>query len=383
MTDKPRTRERLTAEAQNACVVHETSGCNGAAADHATPMLISVVIPNYNYGDFIADAIDSALNLDWPRVEVIVVDDGSTDDSADIIRGYGERITSLFQSNAGQRVACNAGFERASGEVVIFLDSDDTLSPSLVRELAMVWHPGVSKVQFQMQVVDAAGKGTGSVLPQYTIVPQPEEIRRWVLTTGTYPTPPGSGNAYARAFLARIFPLLGRDPSCDAYCVAAAPFLGDVVTVAKPLVSYRVHGRNDGAMSQLASDRFGRDLARACWRFEYAQTIARTVGLDLPSAALHKSLQLLPYRLASLCLLPERHPIERDSTLRVLVDLARAVFIPQGVGLTARLAIAVWGGLVAIAPKRVRTRLVLWRFASASRPELLRRALKALSVVQR
>jgi len=65
----------------------------------------SIIISNYNYADFLAEAIESALAIDWPDVEVIVVDDGSTDGSRDIIRGYGTRIISLFQDNAGQLAA--------------------------------------------------------------------------------------------------------------------------------------------------------------------------------------------------------------------------------------------------------------------------------------
>ena len=120
--------------------------------------LVTVIIPNHNYGDFIGTAIDSALALDWPAVEVIVVDDGSTDHSRQVISAYGERVLSIFQENAGQSVACSAGFARSSGQIVIFLDSDDALEPTLIRELMAVWRPGISKVQFQMKFVDADGK---------------------------------------------------------------------------------------------------------------------------------------------------------------------------------------------------------------------------------
>jgi len=171
------------------------------------PLTVSVIIPNYNYGDYVGAAIQSALNLDWPDVEVIVVDDGSTDHSRAVIAGFGSRLSAILQENAGQLSACNKGFSRSRGEIVIFLDSDDLLAPSLVREVAAVWTPRASKVQVQMQVIDATGEPTGSYFPQYAIVPSPEQVRAWMLATGTYPTPPGSGNVYARWFLARIFPL--------------------------------------------------------------------------------------------------------------------------------------------------------------------------------
>src|ERR1700712_2880659 len=79
-----------------------TGHVDGAAM---TPLRLSIIIPNYNYGNYVGLAIESALAVDWPDVEVIVVDDGSVDQSASVIRSFGERITAIFQDNATQRVA--------------------------------------------------------------------------------------------------------------------------------------------------------------------------------------------------------------------------------------------------------------------------------------
>ena len=84
-------------------------------------MLVSVIVNNYNYGSYLSEAIDSALNQTYPNVEVIVVDDGSTDNSREIIAGYGNRIVSILKENGGQGTCFNAGFERSSGDVVVFL----------------------------------------------------------------------------------------------------------------------------------------------------------------------------------------------------------------------------------------------------------------------
>ena len=75
-----------------------TGGGIHAPARAGDEIRLSVVIPNYNYARFVGDAIDSALGLDWPHVEVIVVDDGSTDGSRAVIEAYGPRITALFRS---------------------------------------------------------------------------------------------------------------------------------------------------------------------------------------------------------------------------------------------------------------------------------------------
>lgn len=345
--------------------------------------LISVIIPNYNYEDYVGQAIDSALALDWPRVEVIVIDDGSTDRSREIIRGYGSRIQAIFQENSGQLVGCNKGLAASRGEVVIFLDSDDLLHPELAREAMAVWTPQVSKVQVQMRSIDAQGRPNGSYFPQYHIQPTPQDVRRWALQAAAYPTPPGSGNVYARWFLDRIFPLHDvAGTANDSYCLAAAPFLGDVVTIAKPLVSYRVHGKNQGALSSLDARQFPRQLLRARQRRTYAQGIAAQVGISLPAKAIDRSLTYLGYRLGSVVLDPQAHPLPGDSRWQVVRDISAAVFVPQGVSGKARLAMLLWAWAVALAPAALARRLILWRFAPGTRPQGLRRWLAQLRIVR-
>ena len=87
--------------------------------------LVSILINNYNYDRFISQAIDSALNQTYPNVEVIVVDDGSTDNSLVVIRNYRDRITPVVKNNGGQASALNAGFSICKGEIICLLDADD------------------------------------------------------------------------------------------------------------------------------------------------------------------------------------------------------------------------------------------------------------------
>ncbi|HKO52362.1 MAG TPA: glycosyltransferase family 2 protein [Polyangiaceae bacterium] len=360
-----------------------STGLGDSSITRTAPALVTVIIPNHNYGDFVGAAIDSALALDWPAVEVIVVDDGSSDHSRQVISAYGERVLAVFQDNSGQSVACNTGFAKSSGEIIIFLDSDDLLEPTLIKDLMAVWRPGISKVQFQMQFVDADGKATGDVFPHYHVVPSAAQVRRWARTAAAYPTPPGSGNAYSRSFLRSIFPLDGQDRASDTYCLAAAPYLGDVLTIAKPLVMYRVHGRNQGARSRLSAARFSVDVRRAQFRFRYGQAAAHTVGIPVDDSALQRSLTFLPYRLASLKLSPSTHPIGDDTVPKVLTDLVFACFTPQGVPVRSRAALCVWATSVALAPSALGSRLLLWRFAPSSRPDTLKRAMRALGILRR
>ncbi|MGH7719384.1 MAG: glycosyltransferase family A protein [Gemmatimonadaceae bacterium] len=87
--------------------------------------LVSCVIPVYNGARYLGEAIDSALGQSYPAIEVLVVDDGSTDDSGAVAAAYGERVRYFRQENAGPPAARNTGVREARGEVIAFLDSDD------------------------------------------------------------------------------------------------------------------------------------------------------------------------------------------------------------------------------------------------------------------
>lgn len=98
---------------------------------------VSVIIPSYNYGRFLRQAIQSVLDQTIKPHEVIVVDDGSTDDSKEIARSFGDSIIAIEQNNAGVAAARNKGSEIATGDLLAFLDSDD------------YWHP--EKLEKQLQ----------------------------------------------------------------------------------------------------------------------------------------------------------------------------------------------------------------------------------------
>jgi glycosyltransferase involved in cell wall biosynthesis len=326
---------------------------------------LSIVIPNYNYATFVGEAVESALAVDWPDVEVIVVDDGSTDDSMEVLSGFGDKITVIPQENAGPRVACNRGFARSHGDVVIFLDSDDVLEPAIAREVARIWRPGISKVQVQMRRIDGEGRPSGRPFPDYRFTPTPEQVRHWITTSSAYPTPPGSGNVYARDFLEQLFPLDGRcGDATDSACLVAAPYLGDVVTIPKPLVRYRVHGNNrSGLMADPA--RFTKQLERAYQRQLFARELAGDPDTTPAGVArpLRRGRHLLQMRIAERRLCRGKPPIPTDGRPQMLWDSVVDIFAPGPERVRDRVAVSAWCLTTLVVPHRVAKRLINWRFA--------------------
>ncbi|MCC7306770.1 MAG: glycosyltransferase family 2 protein, partial [Acidobacteria bacterium] len=120
---------------------------------------VSVIIPTYNYGRFLREAVDSALGQTVAPHEVIVVDDGSTDDSAQILASYGDRISHVRQQNQGVGAARNKGAEVATGEFLAFLDADDYWAlTKLEKQLAkFAEDPDIGLVHCGYQNVDSYG----------------------------------------------------------------------------------------------------------------------------------------------------------------------------------------------------------------------------------
>jgi glycosyltransferase involved in cell wall biosynthesis len=326
------------------------------------PTSFSIVIPNYNYAGFVGAAIESALAADWERKEIIVVDDGSTDDSRSVIESYGDAVTAIFQENRGQREACNAGFAASSGDAVVFLDSDDVLMPGALRRVAAAWRPGLSKVQVRMARMNADGVPTGAEFPRFGSSPTSASIRRWYARTSAYPTPPGSGNFFSRDFLERVMPVgPDSDGFIDSALLASAPLYGHIATLDEGLVGYRIHGSND---SDLLADgsRFDREVARAVRRFSYARRQWRpSTPLDL--RPLRRSRELLQLRVAARAMTPDQRSLPGDSDLRLVLDTLSSPLHPGPEKARHRVLVLVWCLAVLVAPRPAKRWAIHKRFA--------------------
>lgn len=119
---------------------------------------VSVIIPCYNGARFLRQAIDSALTQSYPNVEVVVVDDGSTDDSGEIAHSYGDRIKVIEQPNSGLSAARNAGVKASSGDLIALLDADDVLLPEcILNRVALLANDRVGLVAGWFKEIDEQG----------------------------------------------------------------------------------------------------------------------------------------------------------------------------------------------------------------------------------
>lgn len=119
------------------------------------PKSVSVIIPTYNYGRFIAEAIQSVLRQTYHPVEIIVVDDGSNDETRDVVNGFGERVKYVYQANAGVCAARNKGVAKSKGDVIAFMDADDSMeSESLEKQIVLFDEEGVGLVHCGLRLFD-------------------------------------------------------------------------------------------------------------------------------------------------------------------------------------------------------------------------------------
>jgi len=345
-------------------------------------MKLSIIIANYNYRDFVGAAIESALAVDWPDKEVIVVDDASTDDSRSVIERFRGRMAAYYRPKSHQLGAHTFGFEQSTGDVIIFLDADDLLEPEVMREVAKVWRPGVSKVQYRMNLIDATGTPLGSALPRFPPKDDPEKLRRTYLRTMAYATPPGSGNAYSRNLVRYVFEFRPTTPQSDGVLLTAAPILGDVLTIRRPLARLRIHTKNTMGMASLDAAKLRLRLQEDVVKADLFSTVARQFGLIVPRDPLRYSLQHLEYRLASYLVEPSAHPFPQDKKSSLVYYLISSATKSSQLTLRYRAILLVWIIACALAPRYHRRNLVEWRFSATSRPAAIRTLLAALSSLQ-
>jgi glycosyltransferase involved in cell wall biosynthesis len=212
--------------------------------------MFSVIINNYNYANYIAEAIDSVLGQIETDFELIIVDDGSSDGSQEIIDGYDDtRIQVIHKSNGGQASAFNVGVEVASGEWICFLDSDDIWREDklgLINQRIANLPENVSMVVHSLKGIDAEGADYSlgdTKLPNYQYL----DAMKWMgMTNNLPPCSPTSGMCIKASVLKKCMPI---DESvwriaADVPLIIFAAVEGELAYMQEKLGSYRIHGTN-------------------------------------------------------------------------------------------------------------------------------------------
>lgn len=167
--------------------------------------LVSVVIPAYNYARFLPAAIESVLSQTYRPLELIVVDDGSTDDTPAVVAAYGDRIRSIRKVNGGLSAARNTGIQAGQGEYFAFLDADDLWMPDKLAQQVAVFeqHPEAGCVGCGVVLVDGNLKPCGQSSHADLIGPPEQRVRK-VLLRREWVGGSGSGALVKRAVLERV-----------------------------------------------------------------------------------------------------------------------------------------------------------------------------------
>lgn len=257
-------------------------------------MLVSIVISNYNYEQFLRQAIDSALDQSYPYIQVVVVDDASTDGSRDVIDEYDNVEKCLLSSNVGQNCALNEGFRLARGEIVIFLDSDDFLTPDAVALHVERFraNPKASKSQGYLRVVDGDGNPGSETIPRKFFPPGDYKELTLARGIGVLPHTFTSGNAWSRWFLDQVMPLPGevQDSAPDGCLNTVSTLYGPIEVVNAVVCNYRIHGENR-SVQRFEADNLRGVLSRAADMREYLAAAARELGYSVDIEAWHRHMR--------------------------------------------------------------------------------------------
>lgn len=204
-------------------------------------MKLSVLINNFNYGRYLRPCIDSVLSQACPDFEVVVVDDGSTDDSREILASYGQQIRTVLKENGGQASSFNAGFAAAGGDILFLLDADDAFLPGKLARIAELYDRNEIDWCFDRVTTEESDQPPAEL--QVTLFDKRDTLRKGGFPSLPVPT---SGLSFRRSLLSQILPMsVATDVVLsDNYIKFAAAYLGRGAIVETPLTFQRIHASN-------------------------------------------------------------------------------------------------------------------------------------------
>jgi glycosyltransferase involved in cell wall biosynthesis len=248
--------------------------------------LVTVIIANYNYGRFLPDAVKSVVDQTYSNWELIICDDGSTDDSASIAKALERsdpRITVLQKDNGGQVSAWNHAYQHCSGNIICFLDSDDVFLPDKLEFVvkALSTSPLAGLAYHRYRIADKELRP----LPHS----RPGELKSgWLvqqalLNGGQAFTSKTSDISVRREIMERVMPLPEKLGFADGYICRVSVFLTEIIAIPDALSYYRVHGENDtGNLESLNRRALVKLVSLLHQNFQYQlEFLSNVVGQDL------------------------------------------------------------------------------------------------------
>ena len=205
--------------------------------------LVSVIIPTYNYARYLSEAIDSVLGQTFKDLEIVVVDDGSTDETLDVLSKFQGLIVNIYQENAGQSVARNNGIRNSSGSLLAFLDADDFWEPEKLQKQVGLLTSKCGLIYTGARVVT---KDSNEVIKEIKPVFRGNCAREFVKNPGVQVVTAGESSVLVRKDIVNIVGgfdnRLSISAGYDFYrrCAIVTEF--DFVN--ESLVNYRSHGTN-------------------------------------------------------------------------------------------------------------------------------------------
>lgn len=207
---------------------------------------VTCIIPAYNYGNYLAAAIDSVLAQDYPtgRLEVVVVDDGSTDDTPTVLADYEDRVRAIRQENGGVNAAVTTGMDAATGQLLTFLGADDLWPPDRTRLLvdALRAAPRAGIAYGDMEVIDVAGSTVAASMRTAAGLPAPSGRVFHRLFVSNFIS--GGAMMVRAEFASRFHPIPSHAAFEDWWIACEVARVAEVTAIPQPVNRYRSHGAN-------------------------------------------------------------------------------------------------------------------------------------------
>ena len=253
---------------------------------------VSVLITCFNYGAYVGRAISSALHQTYDPAEIIVSDDGSQDNSCEVVESYIKRglgIRLVRNSHAGMAANLNAAYRSCSGDVICLLDADDTFLPRKIEAVVNAFqaHPKAGFAIHRASLVDGHGRARG-------IYPLLRDLPTGNCTQAIYDNsgilmglPPTTNLALRREVADRIFPIpVEYVGYAEQMIHRLAPLMTELCAVSLPLAHWRFHGRNDQNSTHITACRLERELKimDSLWleQKRYLETVDESLARSFP-----------------------------------------------------------------------------------------------------